>query len=345
MKLILASSKDAQNAYKVVRSLQDRFVAKLNNLSQNIGEKKDFQEVTWLRDEGSHGGGSRYEFRDEKLFNTASVNVSQVHYDEMPEKNLKSATAISTIIHPKNPNVPSIHIHISLTQLRDGSSYWRLMADLNPSIYNEYDKNIFDVALSSLSENLYEEATQQGDKYFNIPALKRHRGVSHFYLENYKTDDKEKDLAFALSFGEGVIDSYINIITSAFKTRVSCSSKDINSQLEYHTLYLFQVLTLDRGTTSGLLIHNQNDIGIMGSLPAYIDRELLLSWAKRVESPQDLLVKALVNAINVEGKIDSPTKAKLAEVVRSHYKTHPQALKMQASGNSVPSTVNNHSKP
>ena len=345
MKLILASSKDAQNAYKVVRSLQDRFVAKLNNLSQNIGEKKDFQEVTWLRDEGSHGGGSRYEFRDEKLFNTASVNVSQVHYDEMPEKNLKSATAISTIIHPKNPNVPSIHIHISLTQLRDGSSYWRLMADLNPSIYNEYDKNIFDVALSSLSENLYEEATQQGDKYFNIPALKRHRGVSHFYLENYKTDDKEKDLAFALSFGEGVIDSYINIITSAFKTRVSYSSKDINSQLEYHTLYLFQVLTLDRGTTSGLLIHNQNDIGIMGSLPAYIDRELLLSWAKRVESPQDLLVKALVNAINVEGKIDSPTKAKLAEVVRSHYKTHPQALKMQASGNSVPSTVNNHSKP
>jgi coproporphyrinogen III oxidase len=345
MKLILASSKDAQNAYKVVRSLQDRFVAKLNNLSQNIGEKKDFQEVTWLRDEGSHGGGSRYEFRDEKLFNTASVNVSQVHYDEMPEKNLKSATAISTIIHPKNPNVPSIHIHISLTQLRDGSSYWRLMADLNPSIYNEYDKNVFDVALSNLSENLYEEATQQGDKYFNIPALKRHRGVSHFYLENYKTDDKEKDLAFALSFGEGVIDSYINIITSAFKTRVSYSSKDINSQLEYHTLYLFQVLTLDRGTTSGLLIHNQNDIGIMGSLPAYIDRELLLSWAKRVESPQDLLVKALVNAINVEGKIDSPTKAKLAEVVRSHYKTHPQALKMQASGNSVPSTVNNHSKP
>jgi len=342
MKLILASSQEAQTAYTIVRNLQDRFVSKLNNLCQSIGEKKDFEEVTWLRDKGLHGGGSRFEFRDEKLFNTASVNVSQVHYDEMPEKNLKSATAISTIIHPRNPNVPSVHIHISLTELRDGSSYWRLMADLNPSIYNEHDKNVFDVALNNLSLELYEEGVLQGEKYFNIPALERHRGVSLFYLENYKTDDKVADEEFALSFGEGVIDTYIDIITDAYKKRASCSSKDIRSQLEYHTLYLFQVLTLDRGTTSGLLIHNQNDIGIMGSLPSYVDRELLRSWAQRVEFPQDLLVNALVNAINIDGKIDTPTKVKLAEVVRSHYKSHPEALKMQASGNTVPSTVSNH---
>jgi len=344
MKLILASSQEAQTAYDIVRDLQDRFVAKLNTLSQNIGEKKNFEEVTWLRDEGLHGGGSRFEFRDDKLFNTASVNVSQVHYDEMPEKNLKSATAISTIIHPRNPNVPSVHIHISLTELRDGSSYWRLMADLNPSVYNEHDKNVFDVALNNLSLELYEEGTQQGDKYFNIPALQRHRGISHFYLENYKSDNKRADEEFARNFGEGIIDSYIDIITDAYKTRASFSSKDIHSQLEYHTLYLFQVLTLDRGTTSGLLIHNQNDIGIMGSLPSYVDRELLRSWAPKVEFPQDLLVKALVNAIGIDGKIDIPTKAKLAEVVRNHYKSHPEALKMQASGNSIPSTVNNHDK-
>ena len=344
MKLILASSQEAKSAYELVRSLQNRFVSKLNNLSQTIGEKKDFEEVTWLRDEGLHGGGSRFEFRDEKLFNAASVNVSQVHYDEMSEKNLKSATAISTIIHPRNPNVPSVHIHISLTELRDGSSYWRLMADLNPSVYNEDDKNAFDVALSNLSGELYEEAKLQGDKYFYIPALERRRGVSHFYLENYKTDDKKADEEFALSFGEGVIDSYIDIVTDAFETRSSCSSRAINAQLEYHTLYLFQVLTLDRGTTSGLLIHNQNDIGIMGSLPAYVDRELLLSWASHVEFPQEALVQALANAINVGGEIDAPTKAKLAEVVRSHYKTYPEALKMQASGDTIPSTVSNHSK-
>ncbi len=342
MKMIMAQSQNAQDAYKLVRSLQKRFADKLSKLSYELGEDKAFEEVTWLRDEGKHGGGSRFESRDTTLFNTGSVNVSQVHYDEMPQKNLKSATAISTIIHPKNPLVPSIHIHISLTELRDGSFYWRLMADLNPSNYNENDKNIFDVALSNLSTDIYEEARQQGDKYFNIPVLKRHRGVSHFYLENYKTQDKLADSNFALTFGEGVIDSYISIIQNAIKTRTNFTKEEIQKQREYHTLYLFQVLTLDRGTTSGLLIHSQNDVGIMGSLPSHIDKKLLQSWATLMQTPQDKLVNALSSVINDAGEVDVPTKTKLAQIVRTHYTTYPEALSMQASGNTVPTTVKNH---
>ena len=342
MNLTMSNSQEAISAYKLVRSLQKRFVEKLNKISAELGENKNFEEVSWLRDNGTHGGGSRFESRDEKLFNTASVNVSQVHYDEIPEKNLRSATAISTIIHPKNPNIPSIHIHISLTELRNSTIYWRVMADLNPSIENEHDKNVFDVALSNLSENLYEEATEQGNKYFNIPALKRKRGVSHFYLENYKTDDKQSDYKFANDFGEGIIDTYIEVITDAFKRRENFNEKDKKLQLEYHTLYLFQVLTLDRGTTSGLLIHNQNDVGIMGSLPTYIDKNLLKSWSSKVESPQNELVTSLANAIDEKGLIDVETKEKLAQVVRKHYKKYPQALSLQASGNSIASTVGNH---
>jgi len=343
--MIVANSLDAKKAYFLIQNLQNRFVAKLNALSQEIGEKKDFEEITWLRDEGVHGGGNRFEFRDEKLFNTASVNVSQVHYDKLPKKNLKSATALSTIIHPKNPHAPSMHMHISLTELRDGSSYWRLMADLNPSIYHEEDKKIFDKMLKKTTKQTYKEGSKQGDKYFNIPALERHRGVSHFYLENYETKNKTEDFIFAQKFGEDVIDTYIKIIASAFENRCSYSSREIQIQLRYHTLYLFQVLTLDRGTTSGLLIHNQNDIGIMGSLPAYIDKALLFSWADKLPAPQDELVRELANTICIEGKIDASTKKQLACVVRAHYKKYPQALEFQASGNTVPATVSNHATP
>lgn len=276
------------------------------------------------------------------LFNTASVNVSQIHYNEQANRNLQSATAISTIIHPKNPNVPSIHIHISLTELKENKSYWRIMADLNPSINNEDDRVIFEKALHDLSGETYEEGSAQGDKYFNIPALKRTRGISHFYLENYKTDDKKKDYDFANSFGEGIIDTYIDIITNAFKTRTSISEDDKKQQLEYHTLYLFQVLTLDRGTTSGLMIHNQNDVGIMGSLPTFVDKTLLQSWNKTLSEPQDKLVNALADSIRDDGDIDVLTKMKLAQAVRDHYKAYPEALSMQASGNTIPSTVDNH---
>ena len=344
MNMIMASSQEAKEAYILVRTLQERFANKLNDLSKKYGQNKKFEEVLWLRDEGTHGGGSRFEARDEALFNTASINVSQVHYDDMEDKKLQSATAISTIIHPNNPKLPSIHIHISLTCLRDGHSYWRVMADLNPSIEDENDKQKFETALKELSEEKYEEGVKQGEKYFFIPALDRHRGVSHFYLENYKTDDKKADYDFAMSFGEGIIDTYVQILDEAIKQRELFSVHDIKKQLDYHTLYLFQVLTLDRGTTSGLLVHNQNDTGIMGSLPKFINKALLDSWKDKVPVIQKPLVEALVSCINDKGLIDIDTKIHLANKVREFYKNNKEALMHQASGNTIPSTVQNHKK-
>ena len=115
-------------------------------------------------------------------------------------------------------------------------------------------------------------------------------------------------------------------------------------QLAYHTLYLFQVLTLDRGTTSGLLVHDQNDLGIMGSLPARVDRDLLASWQAKVESPQDDLVGALVDALPDESpsSVSDAVKIALAQTVREHYQKNPEALAMQASGNVIAPTVDNH---
>ncbi len=344
MNMTMASSQEAKKAYALVRSLQKRFVEKLDALTKKYGNGKYFKELTWLRDDGIHGGGSRFEARDETLFNTASVNVSQVHYDELPEKQLKSATAISTIIHPGNPNVPSVHIHISLTELRSKKSYWRIMADLNPSIFNEHDREAFAKALQNLSGDYYAEGSQQGNKYFAIPALERTRGVSHFYLENFQTQNSDADFDFAKQFGEGIIDAYSNIIDNALASRKKISPADRAEQLAYHTTYLFQVLTLDRGTTAGLMVHNQNDVGIMGSLPSHINRKLLASWSKKVPQPQDKLVNALVDAIGNDGTIDILTKEKLATAVREHYKKYPEALSMQASGNTIPSTVQNHNR-
>ncbi|WP_457745629.1 coproporphyrinogen III oxidase [Sulfurimonas sp.] len=343
--ILYAQSHQAKEANMLVTYLQAYFVEKLNLFSRDFGDNTPFEALQWLRDEGLHGGGVRYEARDETLFNRASVNISQVHYDDDITKKLAHATAISTIIHPKNPNVPSMHMHISWTQMRDGSGYFRIMGDLNPSIINKEYKERFDRMFKSAAHTHYEEGTLQGDKYFNIPALKRTRGVSHFYLENYNSGDFISDYNFAKSMGEAIIDEYIAIIRDAEKTYTSYSQEDLQEQLAYHTLYLFQVLTLDRGTTSGLLVHNQNDVGIMGSIPSHINRELLQSWIELVPAPQDKLVKALLEALPKINPtpVDTNTKIKLANAVRKHYTQYPEALKMQASGEIVPPTVNNHS--
>lgn len=344
MTRIAPKSPSAHTASNIVLDLQAHFVDSLNNLSQTLGSNKPFSPVEWFRDEGRHGGGVRYESRDKQLFNRGSVNYSQVHYDDDETKKLSSATAISTIIHPSNPLVPSMHMHISWTQMRDGSGYWRVMADLNPSNPDESDTQQFENMLREAGGSYYEEGSTQGNRYFYIPALGRHRGVSHFYLENFNTGDEVADQEFALRFGKKVIDTYISIIRNAIQKRSHYDEVAKANQLNYHTLYLLQVLTLDRGTTSGLLIHDQNDVGIMGSLPSHVDKQLLQSWVGRLNGVQNDLLQAIVDALG-EGDIilvDENIKAVLANVVRQHYKQHPQAIALQASGDHIPSTVNNH---
>lgn len=338
-----ARSPRAASAHALVQALQHRFIAGLEGVSFAEGSPDSFTAVTWLRDEGRHGGGTRYELGDTPVFDRGSVNVSQVHYDDDPSKRLASASALSTIIHPSNPHAPSVHLHFSFTEMRDGTGYWRLMADLNPAIPYEADTARFIAGLRRAAPQQYEHASAQGDRYFHIPALGRHRGVTHFYLEGHHTDF-DTDAALTRAVGETAIDTYCEILATALRERREVTPAHRAAQLAYHTLYLFQVLTLDRGTTSGLLVHDQNDVGILGSLPSHVDRELLASWEPRMPPPQDALLRAIVAALPEASPSPVTTEAKLAcaNALRVHYRAHPAALELQACADVVPPTVDNH---
>ena len=313
-------------------------------VARERGDSVRFGEVTWERDGGRHGGGTRMAIADTSVFDRASVNVSQVHYDDEPTKRLSSATALSTIIHPRHPHAPSVHIHVSWTEMRDGNGYWRIMADLNPAIPDAAATARFVGALRDAAPAVFDAAARQGDTYFSIPALGRCRGVAHFYLEQYATADRDADAALARAVGEAAIDTHAGIVADALRTHGAPSPEECSAQLAYHTLYLFQVLTLDRGTTSGLLVHDQNDVGILGSLPSHVDRALLATWATLVEAPVDALVASLLAALPGDGVVvvDDAVKRALAAAVRAFYTANPQALELQARGDVLPPTVANH---
>ena len=339
MRRTFAQSEQASQGLALVSALQRRFVDALEKLGG-----QSFGAVEWFRDEGRHGGGQRFGVEDTVLLGRASVNVSQVHYDDEPGRKLGSASAISTIIHPVHPLAPSVHIHVSWTEQKKGNGYWRIMADLNPSIANNADKERFAGALRRAAPDHFTEAAEQGDRYFFIPALGRHRGVIHFYLENFNSGDFAADHALAKRVGEAAIDTYVEILADAVQAAPEPTDDQKAFQLAYHTLYFFQVLTLDRGTTTGLLVHDQNDVGILGSLPPRIDKNLLASWRSRMAEPQERLLDKLLAALPNEGVciIDEAIKQKLADGVRAHYRQFPEALDLQASGNSTPPTIDNH---
>ena len=347
VKRTCANSEAASAATALVEGLQDRFRARLEALAARLEpEHPRFESIEWLRDEGRHGGGHRYVQPYGPVFNRAAINVSHVHYDDDPGRKLGSASALSTIIHPRHPHAPSVHIHISWTERKDGSGYWRLMADLNPAIPAVEQTERFEAAMREAAGEHYAEGREQGEAYFFIPALQRHRGVTHFYLEGHASDDAKADFAFAKRFGEAVIDRYVEILDDALREPKPASEADHAAQLAYHSVYLFQVLTLDRGTTSGILVHDQNDVGIMGSLPSFVDRELLASWADKVPEAQRELVSGIVGALPEASPcpVENDTRAALAPVLRNFYQGYPERLEFQARGKILPPTLSNHLK-
>lgn len=341
----LAKSKTAIKAYELVQELQSYLVATLDQLPPKIDNSR-FQPISWLRAQGRFGGGTRYTANDEVLFNRASVNVSQVQYESDPAKSLGSASAISTIVHPRRPYIPSMHMHISWTENKNGNGYWRIMADLNPALPVAADREQFLSAIREvMSPELYRYGTEQGDRYFYIPALNRHRGVAHFYLEEFNRGDFNADLALARQFGRQVISTYGGIVDRTLRSSREVSADEWQQQLSYHSLYFLQVLTLDRGTTSGLLVHDQNDVGILGSLPAYVDKKLLSSFLPKLPPLQQTLLSSLLSAVPdaPSALIDDHVKSQLAKLTREFYKQHPEAQELLARADKLPPTQQNHS--
>ena len=159
--MIPAQSSNANTALQRFIELQDQFRSGLNQLSKTFADGAELQRVEWLRDSGRHGGGWRYESTDTGLLNRASLNISCVHYDDLPDKRLSSATALSCIVHPQVPHLPSLHTHISWTELRNGKGGgWRLMADLNPSIPDDVDRMRFVTEIRSSLQPLGDEKVQ-----------------------------------------------------------------------------------------------------------------------------------------------------------------------------------------
>jgi len=324
---ISEQSEEAKEINLLFSGLQVYFVSKLNALALQFGEGKSCKSVIWECDKDKHGGGKRYEARDKSLFNQASIHVSELDYEDGKNKTLESASVCSATIHPDNPHVPSLHFSASWEKMKEEKGCWHLIADLNPSILNEstLDQNIFCETLKKATGKLYDDGSVEGDIYFNIPVLRRHRGVSHYNLENYNTGTFEEQKAFILAFYESLIDRYISIFSAKLMLKPTYTEEKKEEQLAYHTLYLFQVLTEDRGTRTALLEHDQNDLGVLASLPSYINRNILSLWGEKMTVPQDLLLNQILKILpkSVPTPIDEKCKKLLANTIRKHYKKYP----------------------
>lgn len=138
--------KDALSSYKArmeifILKLQRQFCRTLEQFEEKQNSPVRFQIDRWTREEG--GGGITCIMQEGEVFEKAGVNISVVH-GKLPVEALEQmrsrghqfvarntplnffAAGISSVIHPRNPHVPTVHFNYRYFELIDvdGTVHW-----------------------------------------------------------------------------------------------------------------------------------------------------------------------------------------------------------------------------
>lgn len=254
-------------------------------LEEQDGDKK-FLVDKWMRKEG--GGGITCVLQDGAVFEKAGVNISVVNGNLPPGavqqmksrgKNLEgktlpfSAVGISSVIHPKNPFVPTIHFNYRYFEVTDetGKKHWWFGGgtDLTPSFLDQQDCVHFHRTLKEACDkhkkDYYPRFKKWCDDYFFIKHRGEARGIGGIFFDDLDEEKPDDLLKFATSCAESVVPSYIPIVRKNKNKGYSLS--DRNWQLIRRGRYVEFNLIYDRGTKFGLYTPGARYESILMSLP------------------------------------------------------------------------------
>ncbi|KAK6985610.1 oxygen-dependent coproporphyrinogen-III oxidase [Biomphalaria glabrata] len=247
---------------------------------------KKFQVDRWLREQG--GGGVTCVLQDGTVFEKAGVNVSVVtgllppdaaiqmraRGKKMQGEKLKFfAAGVSSVIHPRNPHVPTVHFNYRYFEVEDenGEKQWWFGGgtDLTPYYLDESDAVSFHKALKKACDphgkHLYPKYKKWCDDYFNITHRGERRGVGGIFFDDVDEPTPEKCFEFVKSCGDSVVPSYVPIVQKNKKKSYTYDERQW--QLLRRGRYVEFNLIYDRGTKFGLYTPGARYESILMSLP------------------------------------------------------------------------------
>uniref|UniRef100_A0A8B9DJN2 Oxygen-dependent coproporphyrinogen-III oxidase, mitochondrial n=1 Tax=Anser cygnoides TaxID=8845 RepID=A0A8B9DJN2_ANSCY len=237
------------------------------------------------------GGGISCVLQDGEVFEKAGVNVSVV-FGQLSEeaarqmrsrgKSLKAsadgklpfcAMGVSSVIHPKNPHVPTMHFNYRYFEIEeaDGTKQWWFGGgtDLTPTYLNEEDAVHFHKTLKEACDKhdpkLYPKYKKWCDDYFFIKHRGERRGIGGIFFDDVDSPSKEEVFQFVQSCAKAIVPCYIPIV------KKHCHDSFTPEEKQWQQLrrgrYVEFNLIYDRGTKFGLLTPGSRIESILMSLP------------------------------------------------------------------------------
>lgn len=294
-------------------TIKDQFIQFIHQLQDHIclaleacDWKTGFEEEQWQRDGG--GGGRTRVIANGNVFEKGGVNTSVVHgqVTDAMRRQLKMegdnwfACGISSVIHPFNPFVPTVHFNYRMFELYDDAGeiidrWFGGGTDLTPYYLFEEDAINFHQAFKTVCDkydpSFYHVFKKNCDDYFvNTHRNNERRGIGGiFYDYKRAVDAKDENfwLAFAKDAGYAFLDAYIPIVEK--RKHHSFTEQNKHWQEIRRGRYVEFNLVHDRGTLFGLKTNGRTE-SILMSLPPTVRFEYNYHPAKGTEEDKLLQV-------------------------------------------------------
>ncbi|XP_017323873.1 oxygen-dependent coproporphyrinogen-III oxidase, mitochondrial [Ictalurus punctatus] len=247
-----------------------------------------FKVDRWSREEG--GGGVSCVLQDSKMFEKAGVNVSVVsgHLSEEAAKQMRSrgkqlkakdgklpfiAMGVSSVIHPKNPHIPTVHFNYRYFEVEeaDGSKQWWFGGgtDLTPVYIDEADAvhfhSVLRDACNKHNPQYYPDFKKWCDRYFFIRHRGETRGIGGIFFDDLDSPNQEEAFSFVKSCAKTVVPCYLPIVRKHLDDKFTQQEKDW--QQIRRGRYVEFNLVYDRGVKFGLATPGSRVESIIMSLP------------------------------------------------------------------------------